>query len=116
MATLHDTAEWAWQIDLYLDMPLSKWLHRDRRCQTGLAMTVELHFNTTITDSDAVGISDVRGNVQLGTPNFTADIVNLNIGPTFVYGATTVTVAYGTPLTDDHGADGEMRVLLNRLF
>lgn len=101
---------------LYLDTSLSKWLHRDRRRQTGLAMTFELHYNTTINDSDRVSISDNRGNVQLGTSNFTADIVNMNIGPTFLYGSTTMTVAYGTPLTEDRGADGEMRVLLNRLF
>lgn len=101
---------------LYLDTSLSRWLHRNRRRQTGVAMTFELHYNTTINNSDTVGISDNRGNIQLGTQGFTADIVNMNIGPTFLYGATTMTVAYGTPLTEDRGADGELRVLLNRLF
>lgn len=101
---------------LYLDTSLSRWLHRNRRRQTGLAMTFELHYNTTINNSDTVGISDNRGNIQLGTQGFSADIVNMNIGPTFLYGATTMTVAYGTPLTEDRGADGELRVLLNRLF
>lgn len=101
---------------LYLDTSLSRWLHRNYRRQTGVAMTLEFHYNSTIGDSDTVRINDNRGTVQMGSQDFSADIVNMNIGPTFLYGATTVTVAYGTPLTDDRGADSELRVLLNRLF
>jgi hypothetical protein len=79
-------------------------------------MTFELHYNSTINDTDTISFSDNRGNVDLGTAGFSADILNMNFGPTFVYGATTTTIAYGTPLTADRGMDGELRILLNRLF
>jgi len=101
---------------LYLDTSLSRWLRRDRCRQTGIAMTVELHYNSTINNTDTISFSDNRGNVDLGTAGFSADVLNMNIGPTFVYGATTTTIAYGTPLTADRGMDGELRILLNRLF
>lgn len=101
---------------LYLDTSLSRWLHRNRRNQTGLAMTFELHYNTTINDNDTLFLNDQRGFFEFGTQGFSADILNMVVGPTFLYGATTVSVAYGTPLTEDRGSDGELRVLLNRLF
>jgi hypothetical protein len=101
---------------LYLDTSLSRWLYRNRRNQTGLAMTFELHYNTTINENDTISLSDARGDFDFGTQGFSADILNMVVGPTFLYGATTVSVAYGTPLTEDRGSDGELRVLLNRLF
>lgn len=101
---------------LYLDTSLSRWLHRDNVRQTGIAMTFELHYNTTINNNDTISVNDNNGSLSIGTPNFSADILNMTLGPTFMYGASTVTVAYGTPLTEDRGSDGELRVLLNRFF
>lgn len=79
-------------------------------------MAFKLHYNTTSNDSDKVSISDNRGNLQSGATNFAADMVSMNVGWRFLYGSTTMTVAYGNPFPEDRCAEGEMRGLLIRLF
>lgn len=139
LATLHTRGDWMWQnwvqVDvaangndvffnrqragslqeqnfLYLDSSISKWMYRDFNKGTGWALTGEVHYNRTIGNADFVQM----GNSFAGTPGFEADIVNLTFGSTYAYGKTTFTTAYGTPITQDRGFDGEFRLLVNRFF
>jgi hypothetical protein len=139
IATLHSHGDWFWQnyvqVDaaangnevfsggqkvgvlqqqnyIYVDSSLSRWIYRDFRSQRGLALTGELHYNRTVGTSDSFSTFPF----VLGNPEFQAEVINLTFGSTYVIGKTTVTAAYGTPVTDDRGFDGEFRVLLNRFF
>ena len=139
LATLHTNGDWMWQnwvsIDaaangnevrfdgqsagklqeqnyFYADSSLSRWMYRNYQAGTGWALTGEVHYNGTVGSADTIQMNGFTA----GTPGFDADIVNLTFGSTYVYGKTTLTTAYGTPVTKDRGFDGELRVLINRFF
>ena len=97
---------------LNLTSSLSKWMFRDVQSETGWALTGEVHYNTTISESSVLTAPEFTA----GTPGFKADIVNLTFGSTYVIGKTAFTTAYGTPITQDRGFDGEFRLLVNRFF
>jgi hypothetical protein len=139
LATLHISGDWFWQnyvqVDvaangnnvyfnggkagvlqeqnfIYVDSSLSRWIYRDYRKGTGWALTGETHYNRTLGTADYFASNGFIA----GTPGFQANIVNMTFGSTYVYGKTTFTTAYGTPITQDRGFDGEFRLLVNRFF
>lgn len=103
---------------MYLDAGIGYWLYRNQTGSswlTGLAPTVELHYNRSLEDADVIQ----RGFYQVGS--FADDVQNLNalIGGTAVLGQnTTLTAAYVTPIGNsaDQFFDGEARVSLNWYF
>jgi hypothetical protein len=97
---------------IYVDSSLSRWMNRDFKKGTGWALTGEVHYNGTLGTADSFS----SNGFVAGTPGFQANIVNLTFGSTYVYGKTTFTTAYGTPITQDRGFDGEFRLLVNRFF
>jgi hypothetical protein len=97
---------------LYLDSSLSRWVYRNFRSGIGWALTGEMHYNQTVGESDVVRF----GNSFAGDRAFDASIVNTTFGSTFVVGQTTFSTGYASPLTNDRGFDGEIRLFVNRFF
>jgi hypothetical protein len=103
---------------MFIDVGVGYWLYRNTTGNskiTGIAPTVELHYNRSLQDSDVIQ----NGIFQIG--NFQDDIQNLNalIGGTVQLGqSTNLTAAYVTPIGNsaDQFFDGEARISLNWFF
>ncbi len=103
---------------MFVDVGVGYWMYRNNSGNskiTGIAPTVELHYNRSLQDSDVIQ----SGIFQIG--NFQDDIQNLNalIGGTVQLGqSTNLTAAYVTPIGNsaDQFFDGEARVSLNWFF
>jgi hypothetical protein len=98
---------------LFADVGLGYWL---RRCPTGrltgVAPTVELHYNKSLQAADYV----TAGPLTVGNFGRNVEALNLTIGSTFTLGHTTnLAVGYVTPLGGgpDRQLDGSVRVLLD---
>lgn len=106
---------------LYVDLSAGYWLHRNPcACITGLAVVSELHYTTTLEDSDQV--------LKIGYPaprlffgNFAnrVDVVNLTVGLHAELANQTVCRVGGAfPLSsgDNRAFDSELQVQLERRF
>jgi hypothetical protein len=99
---------------LMFDLQVGYWLYRNECCcryLTGIAPVAELHYTTTIEDSDSVlGVSN---------PFNRQDILNITGGLQVSLGRLAMlTVAASAPLRDEEDAlyDAELLVQFNRWF
>lgn len=112
VGTIHDATY------QYLDLGIGWWAHRDPNSHglfKGLAYTAELHWNTTLQDSDAVSF----GNLAIGSGATNIETINLILGGHVELAHdTTVSLAYTAPLGGgvDQEFDGELRLFFNRFF
>jgi hypothetical protein len=103
---------------MYVDVGVGYWLYRNQNSGswlTGIAPTVELHYNRSLQDADVIQ----RSFYQVGS--FQGDVQNLNalVGGTAMLGQnTTLTAAYVTGWGNraDQFFDGEARIALNWYF
>lgn len=103
---------------LYWDIGGGCWLIRDRQGSTitGVAPTLELHYNTALNTPD--GVRSDSG-FQFGVNRGQIEVVNLLLGVTMELASRhTLAIGYGTPLGggDDEQYDSQLRVLLNCHF
>jgi hypothetical protein len=104
----------------YLDVSIGYWLYRDygrRSGITGIAPMLELHYTTTLEDTDVVTSPD--GFVEFRNPYNRQDVLNCTIGMQFLIGDSSVfTIAGSAPTEDfpDRFFDGEVMALYSWLF
>lgn len=108
---------------LFLDASFGYWLYHDPcgcRLITGLAPMVELHYTTTVEDSDIVTFQDINaGGNTITNPNGRQDVLNLTGGLRFeVRGDSFLNAAVVVPLRDngDHIFDAELAMQYVRFF
>ena len=98
---------------LFADVGLGYWLHRSNAALlTGIAPTVELHYNTSLQNGDRVS----AGPFTVGNLGDHVDALNLTVGSTFAFGeSTNLTIGYIAPIANgaDQQLDGGFRVLLD---
>jgi hypothetical protein len=97
---------------LFADIGLGYWLYRScTSCLTGIAPTVELHYNTSLQPADNV----TAGALQVGNFGDNVETLNLTVGSTLAFGdAANLTIGYITPLGGaDRQLDGGLRVLFD---
>ena len=104
---------------LFADGGIGYWLYRDnanyRRLITGIAPTLELHYNTSLQSADVV----TAGAFQIGEERESIQILDLVLGATFeCRGHSAITAGYATPIGNsaDQQFDGELRIFWNRWF
>jgi hypothetical protein len=102
---------------LYVDLGMGYWLHRSNssRGLTGIAPTLEVHFNSSLGDSPSLD----SGPLRIASPGGGVDIVNLVLGTMFEWSQnTTLTLGFATPLSTgfNQDFDGELRVIFNHRF
>ena len=104
---------------LFADGGIGYWLYRDNanygRLITGIAPTLELHYNTSLQSADVV----TAGAFQIGEERESIQILDLVLGATFeCRGQSAITAGYATPIGNsaDQQFDGELRVFWNRWF
>ncbi len=106
---------------MHLDASLGRWLisNTGRRYLTGVAGLLELHYTSTLQDSDVLNAT------QAGLPGFIVvagnrrDLLNLTSGLHFQLGpASNLRIGAVTPLRSapDRAFDTEIQVVLNRVF
>ncbi len=106
---------------LHLDASLGRWLisNTGRRYLTGVAGLLELHYTSTLQDSDVINAT------QAGLPGFIVvagnrrDLLNLTSGVHVQLGpASNLRVGVVSPLraAPDRAFDSEIQVVLNRVF
>ena len=98
---------------LFLDVAVGRWIHRnrDRRaCLAGVAAIFELHYTSTMNDTDSVG--------GLSNHFNRIDVLNATGALHGQFGMTTLRVGGAAPLRSDEERlfDAEMIVQLNRWF
>ncbi|MFH1918341.1 MAG: hypothetical protein ABIP48_00425 [Planctomycetota bacterium] len=108
---------------LFLDLSLGRWLLRNPLGEEaprlkGLAGIVEVHYTTTLQDTDVVNGAAGQALLQLSNPLNRIDVVNLTAGLHAEIGMTEVRVAGVFPLRDAHDRlfDSELQVSVNRRF
>ncbi len=116
---LNNTGTWHDSSFIYADLGTGYWLTKNRKgCLiTGIAPTVELHYNSSLNPT-AVANSPSSG-VQFGGNLGRVEMTNLVLGTTFQFASrNTLAVGYGTPLGggNDEQYNGELRVLFNWYF
>jgi hypothetical protein len=98
---------------LMADAGIGYWLHRrSTGYLTGIAPTVELHYNTALQEADSVAL----GGLRVGNFGDRVEALNLTAGATFRFGpAASLAVGYVAPLGGggDRQLDGGFRVLLD---
>lgn len=98
---------------LFVDLGIGYWLHQSSTsCLTGIAPTVELHYNTSLQTADNITV----GGITIGNFGNNVETLNLTAGATFAFGdATHLTAGYVTPLSSgaDRQLDSGFRVLLD---
>jgi hypothetical protein len=109
---------------LYLDWKLGFWLYDNKSAHilNGIAPTIELHYEKTI--SDGTPLLPVFPTGFVGPPPFGWDDLNLTAGVHFVLGKTMLTVYGAAPLNSEFspgtgintGFFGEFGVQLDRRF
>jgi hypothetical protein len=119
------------QFLLHLDLGGGYWFYRNpcKKCLTGVAGLMELHYTTTLDDADIVVVPETpirtgtAANLigplpppQLGNIANRVDILNYTVGGVVTLGQhVTLATAYVVPLRDDldRTFDGELNVQLN---
>lgn len=114
---------------LFLDLAMGYWLYRDSDAPrlTGLAVVGEVHYVTTVQDSDfLVGAGAIPGfpggfaGTAIGSPDNRFDVVNGTIGiQALLFDASSLRVAGVFPLgtgEDERFFDSEVQVQFNRRF
>jgi hypothetical protein len=98
---------------LMADAGIGCWLHRSPfGVLTGVAPTVEVHYNTSLQEADSVAL----GGVRVGNFGDRVEALNLTAGATFCFGPSSrLAVGYVAPLGGgaDRQLDGGFRVLLD---
>lgn len=103
---------------MYFDWGFGRWIYRAPdycRGLTGIAPTMEIHYNRSLEASDAF----VDGRYQLGQTKERIQQLNVLIGTYVQYGPqVNMSVGYVTPVGNgaDSAFDGELRLLINRFF
>jgi hypothetical protein len=102
---------------LFASLNFGYWTHRGDGSErlSGIAPIFEIHYNTTVNDTDSVGF----GPFQVGQTFSQVDMLNLVAGVNLeFFGRTYLSAAYVVPATSgpDRFFDGELRVLFNRYF
>ncbi|MHC4404145.1 MAG: hypothetical protein ACYTG0_31205 [Planctomycetota bacterium] len=110
---------------LYLDVSAGYWMYKNRRARwvTGIAPVVELHYSTTLQDTD--GVVDLSGQ-SVTNPANRMDVLNITGGVHLNLGAcSTLTLAAVAPLRQDESRslgnehrvfDAEFTLQYNRRF
>lgn len=105
---------------MYTDLSVGYWWFRGRRESLieGLASMVELHYSTTINDTDIGFGGSTDSAYFLATPGNRIDILNCTAGLNFDLGLSYFRVAAVAPLKDEEEApfDTELIVQWNRFF
>ena len=105
---------------MFLDLEMGRWLYRNprARCLNGLAAILELHYATTLQNTELVGGTDGQGYLQFSNTDNRVDVLNLTVGLHAQMGRTTLTVGGVLPLREDSNRtfDAEIQVFINRLF
>lgn len=106
---------------LHLDATLGRWLAKDmdRAYLTGIAAILELHYTSTLNDSDQVPVSSLGGFGSLQNPFNRVDLLNLTAGLHFQIGPmSNLRVGAVAPLRapPERAFDSEIQVSFNRLF
>jgi len=114
------------QNTLYADLSLGRWLYRNEyaRYWQGLAGVFELHYTTSIQDSDTVAFTTAGQSITpvtgtLGNPANRFDLLNLTAGlHVDVTEMTDFRIGCVVPLRDDPDRqfDAEIQVSLNRYY
>ena len=98
---------------MFVDLGIGYWLHQSSTsCLTGIAPTLELHYNTSLQDADNI----TAGAIRIGNFGDNVEALNLTAGATFAFGNSThVTAGYVTPISDgpDQQLDSGFRILLD---
>lgn len=98
---------------LFADLGVGYWLHQSSTSHlTGIAPTVELHYNTSLQDADNI----TAGAITIGNFGDNVEALNLTVGATFAFGNSThVTAGYVTPISDnpDLQFNSGFRILLD---
>ena len=102
-----------------LDFKVGYWLYRnpDARWITGIVPTSEIHYTTTLQNSDSVDVPSLAG--QITNPFNRMDIVNATAGVHVMLGQmSTLTIAGDIPLTRNENKmfDAEAFVQFDRRF
>jgi hypothetical protein len=98
---------------LFVDASIGRWLMKDdssHRWVNGIALMTELHYTTTMNDTDSVGgLTNIFGHM---------DILNFTAALHLQSGMTSVRVGAAAPLRDDEESlyDAEVIVQLTRQF
>jgi hypothetical protein len=107
---------------LYVDLGAGYWMYRNNsgRGLTGIAPTVELHYNTSLQPNDSLLFgNNLSSGYLIGNSNQRIQVLNLTAGCFMRVGQnTTVTLGYTTTVgnSSDRQFDGELRLFVNRLF
>lgn len=109
---------------LYADLEVGYWLYRNRRARwlTGLASVLELHYTSTLQNTDSVSLGP-RQEFGLGTvitnPANRVDVVNMTVGLHAELARNTLCRVAGVfPLStgDNRAFDAEIQVQVERRF
>jgi hypothetical protein len=105
---------------LYVDVNAGYWLKQEPTDSTdmvtGIAPMVELHYNTTVSDSDQVNFLPLGSIGQRGRD---VDFLNATVGCVFeLRHSANITVGYSVPLAggNDEEYDGHLRVMFAQRF
>lgn len=127
-ATVTAAGELDVQTLLYVDVSVGFWAYRNDRGDgllRGIAPLAEMHYTTTLEDSDEVLLSDPTfgpafGNTlgSLGNTANRQDFLNATLGLSVLLGDTAIRPAFVLPLRDGHDDpfDYEFLVQINRFF
>jgi hypothetical protein len=105
--------------NLYLDLGAGYWLIKDRQggLITGIAPTLELHYNTSLNPTDNSVISP--SGIRFDGDQSQVEIMNFVVGATFqLAGRNSIAVGYAKPIATgvDEQFASEVRVLFNYDF
>ncbi|HTN75987.1 MAG TPA: hypothetical protein VL096_12100, partial [Pirellulaceae bacterium] len=107
---------------MYFDLSVGGWLYRNPYAErlTSIALMGEVHYTTTITNTDSMNVSSQGTVLQISNPYNRQDIVNSTIALQFeIANTTTLRVAAAFPLGDREDQrffDSELQVQINRQF
>jgi hypothetical protein len=101
------------QTMLFADVSVGRWLFRNPEGRfSGLAAVVEAHYTGGLNAPSTVQTN----NFSVSYPTVEYNVLDLTVGAHAVIGKSTVTLGFSTPLTEDRGFDGELRLFVNRRF
>ena len=128
VSNINAAARLAQQTIMRLNLGTGYWLVRNRQSGwvTALAMMAEMHYTTTLNNSDllgplqvAPGLSGLSAvNLTVGNIANRVDVLDLALGVPVWFGRTNITQGFIVPLRTgaDRGFDFEYSLLLNRRF
>jgi hypothetical protein len=98
---------------VFADFRLGRWMYRNS-CQwfSGVAGVVEAHYTGGLNAPSALQ----AGGFSAGYNTAEYNVLDMVIGGHAVFGSTTVTAGFATPVTSDRAFDGEFRLFVNRQF